>query len=233
MGPFVWPPVGCSGIPKYEWRNDDEPWEFRCTLFSDKQQPHHQIISVKKPCFLPLRLESPPISQDKAIQIWRFLKMGVPPNHSVVMNDETYGDDWGSHILRSPHLSDVHIHHWCASVPLLSVPCHPQPETSPSASFCGNAGTKTSPTAAAMAFVPPQAWERGNRREIEWTSGWWWLEHGWIIFIYFSIYWESSSQLTKSIIFQRGFSTCWNHQPDIDWMWTWGIDTTLHGQIRG
>ena len=32
-------------------------------------------------------------------------------------------------------------------------------------------------------------------------SGWWWLEHDWIIF---SILGISSSQLTKSIIFQRG-----------------------------
>ena len=35
-------------------------------------------------------------------------------------------------------------------------------------------------------------------------AGWWWLEHD----LYFSIYWEESSQLTN--ILQRG----WNHQPE-------------------
>ena len=45
-------------------------------------------------------------------------------------------------------------------------------------------------------------------------SGWWWLEHDWIMT--FHILGMSSSQLTNSIIFQRGRYTMVYHQPVVD-----------------
>ena len=45
------------------------------------------------------------------------------------------------------------------------------------------------------------------------TTGWWWLEHDWIMTFQKQLGMESSSQLTKSYCSEGLVETCWNHQP--------------------